>query len=171
MPASYDRAAWLRLGKMLTSRRVVLGYARSLQSFAGARGIHYRLAWDIENARRSNYTTATLALVEVAYGLEHGSVDGALGGGEFRLAEPGGPAPGGRRPDPSYQAILDADGLTDGEKLDAIEAVEKRRARIAAAGFSERHQHAIGAVPEAVRILMARKRQKEDGGESGGEPA
>lgn len=172
MPASEDSKAWERLGQMLVRRRVELDprYARSLQVFADERHINYRLAWDIEGARRVNYTRASLALVELAYGLEHGSVEEALAGGSFRLSEM--PASRDRATDPSYRAILDAEGLTEGEKLDAIAAIEDRRRRLAEAGFTERQQEALRRAPGAYKTLMDRKReQDEPDGESDGRSA
>ena len=73
---------WERLGRLLTARRIELGFpVRS--KFADARNLtHSRTVSDIENAKRDNFEPATLALVEQLYEWAPGSIDAVLHGGE-----------------------------------------------------------------------------------------
>jgi hypothetical protein len=99
MPAVADRAAWVRLGKMLEQRRVCLDPRYSnLSLFAEERGINYRMAWDAEQAKRINYRRATRLAIDIAYGWAPGSVDAVLAGGEPAVAG------AAREPDPELVA-------------------------------------------------------------------
>jgi len=73
---------WVRLGRLLTARRIELGYpVRS--RFVDARELsHGRTISDIENAKRDNFEPATLALVEQLYEWAPGSIEVVLKGGE-----------------------------------------------------------------------------------------
>jgi hypothetical protein len=84
-------ASWERLGDLLEHRRVQLNprYA-NLTLFAEERGIDYRMAWDAEHARRTNYRRPTLTAIEVAYGWKPGSIRSVLDGGDPAPA-PGSP--------------------------------------------------------------------------------
>jgi hypothetical protein len=76
-----DTDAWRRLGELLVQRRVDLGF-RDREAFARARGLaHSRILFDLENARRTNYSTSTRAEVERIYDWEHGSLQAVLDGG------------------------------------------------------------------------------------------
>jgi hypothetical protein len=89
MPEAVDMAAWIRLGKLLERRRVCMDPRYSnLSLFAEERGINYRMAWDAEQAQRTNYRSATRLAIDVAYGWEPGSVDAVLAGGEPEVASP-----------------------------------------------------------------------------------
>lgn len=83
---------WFRVGDMLRDRRFELDarYADrgGLDLFAEERGINRRLAWDIENAYRTNFSPGVLFQIENAYELVPGSIRQALAGGEFTPAEP-----------------------------------------------------------------------------------
>jgi hypothetical protein len=109
MPA--QRPGWEQLGVDLESARVELDprYA-NLSLFAEERGIDYRLAWDIEHGRRTNYRRPTLRAIEVAYGLETAAIDTYLrDGGRLQVRPPGdGGQQGGiiDRPDPPREAVL-----------------------------------------------------------------
>lgn len=81
MPAVGDMHAWIRLGRLLEQRRVMMDSRYSnLALFAEERGINYRMAWDIEQGRRTNYRRATRLAIDVAYGWRPGSVDAVLEG-------------------------------------------------------------------------------------------
>ena len=78
-----DQAAWARLGRLLEQRRVLMRPSwRNLSAFARDRDIDYRLAWDVENARRTNFRRSTRAAIESAYGWAPGSIDVVLEGGD-----------------------------------------------------------------------------------------
>lgn len=63
-----DAAAWKRLGELLIRRRIELDPAyQNRTAFCTERGIDYRLAYDIEEARRTNFRKGTLAGVAIAY--------------------------------------------------------------------------------------------------------
>jgi hypothetical protein len=73
--------AWARLGGLLEQRRVQMRPAwKNLALFTRERDIDWRLAWDLENARRTNYRRPTLRAAEVAYGWAPGSIDAVLRG-------------------------------------------------------------------------------------------
>lgn len=75
---------WKRLGEQLVRRRIELDPRYSnRKTFAAERGVGYRIVTDIEHGRRGNYEPATLAAVEVAYGITPGSTGRALAGGEL----------------------------------------------------------------------------------------
>lgn len=83
MTAQTGHDAWVRLGGMLERRRVELDLKyRNLALFAEERGVDYRMAWDLEHARRTNYRRITLMAVELAYGWEPGSIEQVLEGGQ-----------------------------------------------------------------------------------------
>jgi hypothetical protein len=85
MPA-HPAAAWQRLGAMLGQRRVELDPRyKNLALFTEDRGINYRLGWDIEAGRRTNYRRLTLRAIEVAYHLQPGAIDAALTGGHLAV--------------------------------------------------------------------------------------
>lgn len=82
--SSPSPADWKRLGEQLTRRRVELDSRYSNRTaFSAERGIDYRLAYDIEEARRSNFRPATLMAVAVAYAVTTESVHAALRGGDL----------------------------------------------------------------------------------------
>jgi hypothetical protein len=74
---------WARLGELLRQRRVEMDPRwRDLTLFAGERGLNWRLAWDIEENRRTSYRPITLSAIEVAYGWQPGSIRAVLAGGD-----------------------------------------------------------------------------------------
>lgn len=98
MPAS--PANWEALSLLLKSRRVELDprYA-NLRLFCAERGIHYRVAWDIENCRRENFGRATLLEVDDAYGWVPKSTEAFVQAGTRPVAAPGTPDTRDDRPD------------------------------------------------------------------------
>jgi hypothetical protein len=89
MSPSSSPANWKRLGEQLTRRRVELDPRFSNRGvFAAERAIDYRLAYDVEEARRVNFRPATLAHIAAAYAVTPESITGALAGGSL---EPLGP--------------------------------------------------------------------------------
>ena len=83
MTAQQDGSAWVRLGELLEERRVEIDPSyRNLRLFCEEAGLDYRLCWDIEHARRTNYRRPTLTAVEVAYGWKPGSIRSVLAGGD-----------------------------------------------------------------------------------------
>lgn len=60
---------------------------KNLTRFSRERDIDWRLAWDIENAKRTNYRRSTLAAIEAAYGWAPGSIDAVLRGREPVLTD------------------------------------------------------------------------------------
>lgn len=74
---------WVRLGRLLVDRRVELGHPKRLSWTRDVLGLtHDRTQSDLENARRSNYDTATLAQVEQQYRWAPGSIRDVLAGGD-----------------------------------------------------------------------------------------
>jgi hypothetical protein len=96
---------WKRLGKSLLARRVELDLRyRNRRVFADDVGLDYRVLYDIESGRRSNYSDATLHAIERAYQVQAGSIRGVLAGGALEPATPQ-PGDGARRdatPGPVY---------------------------------------------------------------------
>lgn len=73
---------WHRLANLLVSRRIELGY-RQRKEFAKAHGLRYdRLLFDLENAKRTNYESGTIAHFEQLYKWAPGSIQTVLEGGE-----------------------------------------------------------------------------------------
>lgn len=115
---------WVRIGEFLQDRRVQIDtrYA-NLRLFADERGVNYRLAWDAEHARRENYARATLTSLDVAYGLQPGSIRNMIAGGEPALADV--PSAEGRHfDDPRLQQIWAIDGLPESVRLGMIAFAE-----------------------------------------------
>lgn len=107
MSPSPSSADWGRLGELLTRRRVELDPRYQNRTlFCEERDVDYRLAYDIEEARRSNFRPATLLAVAAAYAVTPESVTAALQGGSLeplpdrdRRLRPVTPAPS-RSPSP-----------------------------------------------------------------------
>jgi hypothetical protein len=73
---------------MLIQRRTALNPRwHNRTEFAQATGLSYRLVYDAEEARRSNFGTSTLAALEAAYRLTPGSIARFLAGGELEPQE------------------------------------------------------------------------------------
>lgn len=116
-----DAAAWQRLGEMLQRRRIGLDRRYTgrggLTAFTTDRGINYRVAWDIENAKRDNYTRATRREIEIAYELPARAIDEFLAGHDPAPAE----ATHDRRySDPALQAIWEIEELDPDVRLGLI---------------------------------------------------
>lgn len=76
------RKNWKRLGELLKERRIRLGYDSRVQ-FAEDTGVgSSRLLFDIEKAKRTNFSLSTLIGVEQAYEWERGSIRTVLDGGD-----------------------------------------------------------------------------------------
>ena len=116
-------AAWKRLGKLLVQRRIELSPKyRDRTTFAADTSLNWRLLHDIERAKRTNFSSESLAAIEVAYRLEPGAVDTALAGGELKPA----PDPQGSQYPSAHSHSLT--GLTAEERAEAevfIAAVRK----------------------------------------------
>lgn len=92
--------AWGRLGDALIQRRIDLHY-RTRRAFCDARQIDYRVAFDIEKARRVNFGRATLLDIARAYAVTPESMERTLRGGALEPAD----APA-CRPEPSGRLQL-----------------------------------------------------------------
>lgn len=77
-----ETQSWKRLGELLIQRRVGLDPSRyrSRQAFCEDTGLDYRLIYDAEQAKRTNFGVATLAALEQAYQLKPGAIREALAG-------------------------------------------------------------------------------------------
>lgn len=86
--SEYPDRAWLRLGRLLQSRRVQIdpAYANRL-TFCSATGLNYKLVQEVERAKRRTFTDVTFALFEAAYRLTSGSIRRTLAGGDLEPAE------------------------------------------------------------------------------------
>jgi hypothetical protein len=83
---------WHALGAMLIQRRTALNPRwHNRTEFAQAVNLSYRLVYDAEEARRSNFGTSTLAALEAAYRLAPGSIARFLAGDELEPQEPAAP--------------------------------------------------------------------------------
>ena len=75
---------WGRLGAYLIQRRTQLSPRfHNRGAFCAATSLKYRLVYDIEEARRTNFGSSTLAAIEAAYRLMPGAIGRFLGGGEL----------------------------------------------------------------------------------------
>lgn len=74
--------AWQQLGDALIRRRVSWQPRyRNRRTFCGERGIDYRLVFDIEHAKRTNFGRATILDIARAYAVTPESIDATLAGG------------------------------------------------------------------------------------------
>ena len=111
-----DTGAWQRLGTALKQRRVTLDQQfRNRKAFAEATGLDYRLIYDIEESRRTNFGVATLTVIEVGYRLMPGSIARFLGGGDLEPADaavvPAETPPDDESPSPGAVAFARAVGI------------------------------------------------------------
>ncbi len=127
---TYPREAWDRLGGLLVSRRVELDVRfRNRRTFAETVDLDYRVLYDIESARRVNFTKSTLRAVEQAYRLKSGSLDRTLGGGPLEpleVASAGMETPAAAEPTPAQRVVVEIPkGATPAEVagLQAIQAI------------------------------------------------
>ncbi|MFN2636814.1 MAG: hypothetical protein ABR585_07305 [Gemmatimonadaceae bacterium] len=87
--ATYPHEAWQRLGELLVARRVELDVSyRNRRTFSAAVELDYRVLYDVESTRRTNFTKSTLRAIEQAYRLKANSLERTLGGGPLEPAEP-----------------------------------------------------------------------------------
>lgn len=95
-----DGSEWKRLANLVVNRRVELGM-RTTKAFAERAQITARALGDIENARRTNYSSATKAAIEQALDWMPGSIDMTIAGGDpvpiVETSEPLGESTGGHR--------------------------------------------------------------------------
>ena len=92
-----DTHAWKPLGDALLQRRIDLRYPNR-RKFCDDRQIDYRLIYDIETTRRSNYGRATMLDIARAYAVTPESMEHALRGGALE------PLPGPLTPAPEPEA-------------------------------------------------------------------
>lgn len=122
--ATYPREAWQRLGELLVARRVELDARyRNRREFARDVQMDYRVIYDIEVARRSNFGTSTLRGLELAYRLPTGALDEYLAGRASDLL-------GTPRED---VAAPSSDQAATTDNLSAIEAALRQVEAVAAA--------------------------------------
>ena len=96
---------WQRLGGLLIQRRVELDPRyRYRNAFADAAGLDWRLLYDIEKGRRTNFGRATITAIEVAYRLQPGSIGEFLDDAEDTLIPLPAPEP---EPEPEYPPFDD----------------------------------------------------------------
>lgn len=77
-----DVLAWDRLGDALIQRRIDLHF-RNRRAFCDARQIGYRLIFDVEEHRRTNFAKATLLDIARAYLITPESIERTLRGGDL----------------------------------------------------------------------------------------
>lgn len=86
MNSTTSAGRWEQLGPLLMQRRVTLSPQwHNRGAFSKATGVDYRLVYDIEEARRTNFGGATLAAIEAAYRLAPGTIGRFLDGGELEM--------------------------------------------------------------------------------------
>lgn len=86
---THTHEAWTRLGGLLLGRRVELDVRyRNRRTFAAEVGLDYRVLYDIESARRTNFSDTTKRAIERAYQLNAGNLDQVLQGGDLDPSEP-----------------------------------------------------------------------------------
>ena len=84
---------WQLLGPLLIQRRTALDPRyHNRTTFAEVTGLNYRVVYDIEEARRTNFGGSILAAIEAAYRLEPGSIARFLTGAPLDVQ----PSAGGR---------------------------------------------------------------------------
>lgn len=76
-------SAWQRLGDLLIARRIELNPRwRNRTRFAEETGLHWRMLFDVERAKRQSFPPETLMAIEVAYQWQYGSIAKVLAGGD-----------------------------------------------------------------------------------------
>ncbi len=76
---------WEHLGALLIQRRTQLSPRfHNRGAFCEAAGLKYRLIYDVEEARRTNFGSSTIAAIEAAYRLAPGAIGRFLAGGTDR---------------------------------------------------------------------------------------
>lgn len=123
-------SAWQRLGDLLVARRIELNPRwRNRTRFADEVGIHWRLLFDIERAKRQTFPAETLMAIEVAYKWQYGSIEKVLAGGDPVPVEDASltyadvPHYGAPMLE-SYRNKMEADGLDPGMTLGLIEHIK-----------------------------------------------
>ncbi|MGI5153635.1 hypothetical protein [Microbispora sp. CA-102843] len=77
---------WKRLGEQLVARRVELNSDWSNRSkFTHDTGVDYRVVYDLERAKRTNFSGAMIRRLEKAYQLRAGAIPAILGGDDIAL--------------------------------------------------------------------------------------
>ena len=120
MSPSATPAKWQRLGELLVRRRVELDPRYQNRTvFTAERGLDYRLAFDIEEAKRTNFRKGTLAGIAVAYGVTLDSLYAALDGGQLEPTMLQAPTPQLRvvQPGPAEREGHDDAGTDPAESL------------------------------------------------------
>ncbi|MFF4779441.1 hypothetical protein ACFY05_42160 [Microtetraspora fusca] len=75
---------WERLGELLVARRVELNSEWSNRKrFTADADVDYRVVYDIEKAKRTNFSTAMIRRLEKAYGLRAGAIPALLVGADL----------------------------------------------------------------------------------------
>lgn len=146
---SASKADWARVGAMLENRRAELDPRyRNMKIFERERGIDYRLAWDIEHARRDTYRRVTLTAIEVAYGWQPGSIHRVLEGGD--------PVPA------AATGILETTGIQQPELSAAeAEAFGREMFKVIQGGSTE--PDIPQAILDIVRAAAGRKPRRRQG--------
>ena len=121
----YPAASWTRLGELLVQRRIEIDPRyRNRTVFADERGLHWRLLYDLERARRVTFGPETLAAVEVAYELAPGSIGRTLAGGPLETGRGNGhPAPAPKDSFAALEEIHPADRPAVRERLAEVRAM------------------------------------------------
>lgn len=116
MSPSATPASWKRLGELLIRRRVELDPRyQNRSTFSTERGLDYRLAYDIEEARRTNFRKGTLAGIANAYAVTPDSLLAVLRDAHAQL-EPAGFAASQSPATPGTSASsASTDGHADGD--------------------------------------------------------
>lgn len=119
-------ADWERVGKYVVARRVELGY-KQRGDFAAALGVSARVVSDLENGRRGNFDSVTIASLENVLGWETGSFARVAAGGEPAMRDTDVPHPpvtaGARTMPDEIEMIYASRSMTAQEKLVAIRMV------------------------------------------------
>lgn len=155
-PSSTDD--WERLGEQLTRRRVELAPRYGNRTvFAAERGIDYRLAYDIEEARRTNFRRTTLAGIAVAYAVTLDSVYATLKNGSLEPVPPPPPPPlawedggeGEPQGDAAWSLFPDdavkrhvwrTPGMSERDRAELIKLIDRTRAEVRGGGEGPRRQ-------------------------------
>lgn len=146
MTTNGDSTAWQRLAAMLIQRRTAIDPRfHSRGAFCKATGLKYRLVYDIEEAKRTNFGSGALASIEAAYQLEPGTIRDFLAGEEvsgltpWLAAVPDAPAAEDATvhdimlrvfTDPLERRVWESTKLTEDERLAVIDDLRATKARV-----------------------------------------
>lgn len=169
MPADEKLDPWVRLGELLLARRAQLNRRfANRQLFVNTTGLDYRVAYDVEKAKRQNFSDRIKVAIEEAYRLQSGEFDRILDGAEPSPI----PASGASQPEVMTpvepEAKADSDDVIEREAFGRLDAIMQILRADAAARLEQeeriaRLEQEAAEMRDELQELRERKAQERDG--------